>query len=241
METGIIWLHVELLILILNICRFAVGFAKVLLENVNKRFPECGTQVEERCVANLLDPHLKGVHLSPAGKLNSTKALVRTRWSHLEEVRVVEEQEVEGVTPRPPLSPTSKLLKDAGGLVEEENTGVGRLSVELHRFEALPRLSKEGDPLLWWKIHETSLPMLAKIVREIFAIPASSSKSERVFSIGTKVMTISALSSFIAYLLDRAATGVCIPNNSLYYQLYPKNKQAAGADPGRPSPWLRPG
>ena len=137
MEVRIIWLHFELLNLILNICRFAVGFARVLLENVNKRFPKCGTQVEERCVANLLDPHLKGVHLSPAGKLNSTKALVKTRWSHLEEARVVEEQEVEGVTPRPPLSPTSKLLKNAGGLVEEETTGVGRLSVELHRFEAL--------------------------------------------------------------------------------------------------------
>ena len=173
----------------MKFCRFAAGFARILLENVNKRFPDGGTMVEERCVANLLDPHLKGVHLTAAGKFNNTKELVKTRWSHLEEARVVEVHEADGGTPKPPLSPTSKLLKDAGGLVEEEGTGGGRLSVELHRFEALPRLSKEGDPLLWWKIHETSLPMLAKIVKEIFAIPASSSKSERVFSIGTKVIS----------------------------------------------------
>ena len=86
------------------------------------------------------------------------------------------------------MSPTSKLLRDAGGVVPGEGCGgEGSLSAELLRFMALPRLSKGGDCLLWWKIHESSLPMLAKIVKEIFAIPASSSKSERVFSIGTKV------------------------------------------------------
>ena len=44
--------------------------------------------VEERCVANLLDPTLKGVHLVAANKFQSTKELVKTRWSHLKEMRV---------------------------------------------------------------------------------------------------------------------------------------------------------
>ena len=172
-----------------------MGFARALLENVNKRFPDCGTTVEERCVANLLDPSLKGVHLIAANKFTSTKELVKTRWSHLEEMRVMQdgqgqgqEQEVQEVGGGRPLSPTSKLLKETGALVEEESIGGRKLAAELLSFEGLPRLSKDGNPLLWWKEHENSLPMLSSIVKEIFAIPASSSKSERVFSIGTKVI-----------------------------------------------------
>ena len=87
-----------------------------------------------------------------------------------------------------PLSPTSKHLNETGALVEEESTDGRKLAAELLSFEGLPRLSKTGDPLLWWRVHETSLPMLASIVKDIFAIPAFSSKSERVFSIGSKVI-----------------------------------------------------
>ena len=172
-----------------------MGFGRALLENVNKRFPDCGTMVEERCVANLLDPALKGVHLVAANKFQSTKELVKTRWSHLEEMRVgqdgqEQEQEVQEVVGGRPLSPTSKLLKETGAIVEDESIGGRKLAAELHSFEGLPRLSKAGDPLLWWKEHKNSLPMLASIVKEILAIPASSSKSERVFSIGTKVILL---------------------------------------------------
>ena len=82
--------------------------------------------------------------------------------------------------------PLSKLLRDAGVMLD---VGLGGgLAAELLRFESLPRLEKDGDRLLWWKIHEASLPMLAMIVKEIFVIPASSSKSERLFSIGTQVV-----------------------------------------------------
>ena len=172
-----------------------MGFARKLLENVNNRFPDCGTMVEERCVANLLDPTLKGVHLVAANKFQSTKELVKTRWSHLEEMRVGQdgqgqEQEVQEVVGGRPLSPTSKLLKENGAMGVDESIAGRKLSAELVCFEGLPRLSKAGDPLLWWKEHENSLPMLASIVKEILAIPASSSKSERVFSIGTKVILL---------------------------------------------------
>ena len=170
-----------------------MGFARKLLKNVNNRFPDCGTMVEERCVANLLDPTLKGVHLVAANKFQSTKELVKTRWSHLEEMRVGQDgqgQEQEVQVQEVPLSPTSKLLRENGAMAVDEAIAGRKLSAELVCFEGLPRLSKAGDPLLWWKEHENSLPMLASIVKEILAIPASSSKSERVFSIGTKVILL---------------------------------------------------
>ena len=75
----------------------------------------------------------------------------------------------------------------------------GGLGAELLRFEVLPRLDKDGDRLMWWKIHEASLPMLSMIVKEIFAIPASSSKSERLFSIGTQVRTVLVHYSTVRY------------------------------------------
>ena len=43
--------------------------------------------------------------------------------------------------------------------------------------------------MAWWKAHEEHLPVLAKVARKILAIPASSAKSERVFSTGGLVVT----------------------------------------------------
>lgn len=149
--------------------------------------------VEERCVANMLDPAWKGIHLKAKSKYDVTKQLIKERWQHLEGVDQREREQGS----KAPLSPTSKLLREVGGMTQEDlGGGVG---AELLRFEVLPRLDKDGDRLMWWKIHEASLPMLSMIVKEIFAIPASSSKSERLFSIGTQVRTVLVHYSTVRY------------------------------------------
>ena len=43
--------------------------------------------------------------------------------------------------------------------------------------------------MLWWKVHEANLPNLAPFAKRILAIPASSAKSERVFSTGGNIVT----------------------------------------------------
>ena len=88
--------------------RYGVGFAKVLLENVEGRFPQGGTNVKLRCVANYLDPAWKGVHLAHYNKLQSTKTFINGNWSQMRAVTTVNE------AGKPPLSPTSKLLKEMG-------------------------------------------------------------------------------------------------------------------------------
>ena len=45
-------------------------------------------------------------------------------------------------------------------------------------------LTNQTDRLQWWKHHEKSFPLLSKLARRILCIPAASSKSERVFSVG---------------------------------------------------------
>ena len=42
----------------------------------------------------------------------------------------------------------------------------------------------------WWKTHETVLPILAKVAKKVLTVPASSAKSERVFSTGRNVTVI---------------------------------------------------
>ena len=45
------------------------------------------------------------------------------------------------------------------------------------------------DQLKWWKHHESQFPLLAKLVKVVFPVPAASSKSERVFSVAGNVVT----------------------------------------------------
>jgi len=45
--------------------------------------------------------------------------------------------------------------------------------------------SKKGLSILnWWRRFDKLLPLLSKVAKRVFSIPASSSKSERVFSCG---------------------------------------------------------
>ena len=45
------------------------------------------------------------------------------------------------------------------------------------------------DQLEWGKHHETQFPLLAKLVKVVFPVPAASSKSEQVSSVAGNVVT----------------------------------------------------
>ena len=108
--------------------------------------------VEERCVANLLDPAWKGVHLKVKSKFETTKELIKRRWAYLVDKNHGRADQEPSVAV--PLSPTSKLLREAG-VMPDVGLG-GGLAAELLRFESLPRLEKDGDCLLWWRRKSTN-------------------------------------------------------------------------------------
>ena len=56
-------------------------------------------------------------------------------------------------------------------------------------FQLLPDELSSVDQLEWWRHHEAQFPLLSKIVKVVFPIPAASSKSERVFSVAGNVVT----------------------------------------------------
>lgn len=70
-------------------------------------------------------------------------------------------------------------------LSEWENESVDGL----HQKDEVTRYTGQGavmandrDLLGWWKMNSEQYPQLANLARSVLAIPASSSKSERVFS-----------------------------------------------------------
>lgn len=62
---------------------------------------------------------------------------------------------------------------------------------ELERF--LSKTLDVGDlrenPLDFWQLHKSEFPLLAKVARRIFSIPATTASVERTFSVAENVVT----------------------------------------------------
>ena len=76
----------------------------------------------------------------------------------------------------------------------DEQSRLEIADVELNKYWDL-KLAKIDkienlDVLSWWKRHELALPILARVSRDVLAIPASSSKSECNFSDAGNTMTV---------------------------------------------------
>ena len=79
-------------------------FAKELVKNLDKRFQDCGTCIEENSFANYLDPKLKGVHLKQFGKFELYKIKLKCK---LEEETLTRQNVVTSLeTSEGSLSPT---------------------------------------------------------------------------------------------------------------------------------------
>ena len=67
---------------------------------------------------------------------------------------------------------------------DEEDDACGD---ELDRYLSLPR-EKVSDPLVWWRSHKESYPVLSRLAFDL-GVPAMSSECERVFSKAGRVVT----------------------------------------------------
>ena len=59
--------------------------------------------------------------------------------------------------------------------------------LDMYLMTEEPSDTQEQDILSWWVKNKEKFPILFQVVRMVLAIPASSSTSERAFSVGTKV------------------------------------------------------
>ena len=66
---------------------------------------------------------------------------------------------------------------------------VSKIRKECSNFKALPDANGDVDQLRWWQAYQEQFPLLSYLVRVVFALPAASSKSERVFSVAGNMVT----------------------------------------------------
>ena len=172
--------------------KHGLTFARTLLTNLEKRFPNHGLTIFEHRAANYIDPHFKGIHLRKFRMFDSTKDDIERKIAA--EVAAEEDtssihsddeanNNVESEPSVESMSPTSKLRYELKAL-ENESTEDSKIKQEMSVFERLDVAGKEESVLGWWKAQAKTLPILAKFARRILGVPVSSGKSERVFSTG---------------------------------------------------------
>ena len=76
---------------------------------------------------------------------------------------------------------TQLLLDNPDELVRKE--------IANYREMASPQVGTDFNPLEWWGQHRQTLPILAGVSCGIFSIPATSSESERHFSLHKSILT----------------------------------------------------
>ncbi|XP_065645594.1 uncharacterized protein LOC136076057 [Hydra vulgaris] len=157
---------------------YGVLYAKNSKSCIEKRFPLCQTGNLLSAAANYLNSALKGLHLKFFKKFQTTK-----EWLASQVKDNVECQPVARVLSAD-LSPNSKLKRKLNVRLEtqEPTSELNPILSEMCQYEYLPDAKIDFPILDWWKLHSNTLPELSSLARQILAIPASSTKSERVFS-----------------------------------------------------------
>ena len=182
-------------------------FCEVLKQKVEERFPDYGTEIWLNCFGNYLNPCCKGVHLKLVNKYAITKQNMENKlkaWQKEPEIddildRSAEDEVVSHPKTLSPLDLLKQQMKEKEVNERRVVRNVGRrrgeelqlteLAKEMKVYEEIPD-SEEGCNILeWWKNHQEVLPLLSYLARAVFAIPAASSKSERVFSTAGLVVT----------------------------------------------------
>ena len=174
-----------------NNCGFGIGFARELKKQIESRFPNKGAESMERRQANYLAPQFRGAHLDPVNMLEVTRTEIKakveleTGEAETDNAELEEANDVQ-------LSPTSKLVKQHQAKMKRSkniNTKQTKIEIEMERYEGFSNPGRNVDVLQWWKARQTVLPLLANQAKRVLAIPATSSKSERVFSTGGNFVT----------------------------------------------------
>ena len=173
--------------------RYISVFARELNNLIEQRFPKCGSQNTLNCLAHFLDPEYKGVILKQFGVYNKTKEDLKKIGAKYEDVDPPPPPVVEAVRSNSAendnLSAAQRLkLQETvpGGGETTRANNVTSIELELEKYESM-NIPSCNNLLLFWRDHSSVFPILTNIAREIFAIPASSASSERVFSVGTLV------------------------------------------------------
>lgn len=66
-----------------------------------------------------------------------------------------------------------------------------KIETELATYLLLPEADPDTDPLQWWKSNKSNFSRLSLLAKKYLSIPTTSAPSERLFSVGERVVTCS--------------------------------------------------
>ena len=123
--------------------RYGVGFDRELKKQMDKRFPNKGTDNKYRRMANYLAPNYKGMHLEEENKLEAAKEYIKLEIERMEQYNYnpMESDQNDEVTDdiEPPMSPNTKLrMKNASKNTKFKNPKSWRKYV--FNFKGIPKI-----------------------------------------------------------------------------------------------------
>lgn len=152
-------------------------------------------------VAAVLNPHYKGVPLFAQKKYDRTiEHMVSTHYTTIERRMMTREErssgfETENEDSDYPLTQADKenrerirMMSNRHRREEFDANEVLPLRSEINHYEIMETASQNEDPLKWWAKHQKDLPLLAEMARNTLCLQVTSCSSERVFSLGGRVV-----------------------------------------------------
>nr|XP_039247688.1 zinc finger BED domain-containing protein 4-like [Styela clava] len=151
-----------------------------LLDGLNRRFSslyECRQVV----IACLLDPRYKDRPFTDVSAKSRAKDWLQEEMSSYELGADNRGMEIPDASNQPSCSTSTVDIMYATLLRNEESASTSEYS-QLDQYICEPVVSRNVDPLEWWRQNKIRFPILASVVRKYLASPPTTVPSERVFS-----------------------------------------------------------
>ena len=164
---------------------FDRDMCKVMIADLQTRYPGYGTADKLLAYTNLLHPGLKGGVLYQMGKYNGIiEQLINEEEgapeaAGLDDAIAIDSDDEE----------QRMILESTQAMMIAPTTNESPLTTEINQYRKLPILPMTVDILAFWRDNQRTFPMLAKIVKRYFCIQSTSCSSERTFSIGEDTVT----------------------------------------------------
>lgn len=165
-----------------------------ILDYMNTKYDDPGTQ-ELLDIASFMDPRFKVTYISRE-KVEDIKSRIMSEMKDSAQKEGTPSENTEAQTMEPPSEKKTK--RSLGSLLKTNPSPTPTASfmhleqaveAELNSYLFSPIIHSEADPLAWWKLHQVTYPKLTKLAWKYLCIHATSSPSERLFSISGNVVT----------------------------------------------------
>jgi len=158
-----------------------------MLASLEHRFDEI-EQIEELCVATMLDPRFKHNFFAETGtKLSARQYLIdNCGYTDNSDEPPNKRPRHDTTQDSSDQASSSKVWECFTELLEESGASSdmgGGVEAMVDRYLSEPLIDyKKGDPLKWWQDNEKRFPLLGNMVRKFLSAPPTSVPSERLFS-----------------------------------------------------------